>query len=77
MEKILSLLDRVLERIRIKEDNHTYTQIVEVLVLTPANSLIEFVKKLEDKHVISSIVEILLETLTILTVIIIIFHQLK
>lgn len=77
MKKILSLLDGVLERIRRKEDEHTYTKLIEALVLTPANSITEFVGKLEDEHLFSGAAEILSEILIILIIINIIFHQIE
>lgn len=77
MEKIISLLDQVLERIRKKEDQHTYTRIIELLVSNPTDSVIVFVRKLEDNHMFSNVLEILFEILIILIVIIILFHHLE
>ena len=74
MEKIISLLDQVLERIRKKEDQHTYTRIIELLVSNPNNSVIVFVRNLEDNHVFSNVLEIFFEILIILLVIIILCY---
>ena len=77
MEKILSLLDRVLKQIKVKEDNHTYTRILKTLLLTPNNSFVVFVENMENNHIFSSMVEVLFESLIILSVIIIFFHQIE